>query len=124
MVKKSSLVLVCSVLELLFRSDAQAFPTYLPPDRPAVAAVTPVSGYCGINFHRSREGYCVANDQFEIYPPPQPPTQVVAPLGCPYGFYLGPDGRCFAPVACTSGYYLGPYGQCFPYWWQRRPWDW
>ncbi len=109
-------ILVCCSLALLFGSDALAFPIALPPEQLAAPEITLVGGYCGPNFHRIPEGYCVRDSDFYIYPPPQPPTELVAPLGCPYGAYHSPDGRCFAPVACTFGYYLGPYGQCFPYW--------
>ena len=115
MSNKLASILACSVLGSLFSFNVQAFPVSSPPEQVATPAVTLVHGFCGLNYHRGPGGYCVRNGPFYIYPPPTP-TQVVAPLGCPYGFYLGPDGRCFAPLACTFGYYLGPYGQCFPYW--------
>jgi hypothetical protein len=110
--------LACSVLGSLLSISAQAFPVSTAPKQGATPVVTLVGNFCGLNFHRTPDGYCVRNGAFYIAPPPAP-VQVVAPLGCPYGFELSPDGRCFAPLACTNGYYLGPYGQCFPYW---RPW--
>src|SRR5271165_7025359 len=115
MLNKLSFTLACCAL-LVFGPEARAFPTTVPQERPAAPEITLVGGYCGLNFHRIPEGYCVKDSEFYIYPPPQPPTELVAPLGCPYGAYQSPDGRCFAPAACTTGYYLGPYGQCFPYW--------
>lgn len=107
--------LAYGVLGSLFSFNVQAFPVSIPPEQVATPAVTLVGDFCGLNFHRGPDGYCVRNGEFYIYPPATP-TQVVAPLGCPYGFFLAPDGRCFAPLACPYGYYLGPHGQCFPYW--------
>jgi hypothetical protein len=118
MSNKLGFMFVCSVLGALFSFSVEALPVSSAPKQMAMPTVTLVRGFCGLNFHRGPDGYCVRNGAFYISPPPTP-VQVVAPLGCPDGFYLGPDGRCFAPLACTNGYYLGPYGQCFPYW---RPW--
>jgi hypothetical protein len=114
MSNKLAVILACSLMGSLVAFNVQAVPVSTLPEQAATTTVTLVRDYCGLNFHRGPDGYCVGNDAFYIYPPA--PLQVVAPLGCPDGFYLGPDGRCFAPLACTNGYYLGPYGQCFPYW--------
>jgi hypothetical protein len=116
MSNKLAAILACSVLVSLLACSAEAFPVSTAPQHAAMPAVTLVRDFCGLNFHRGPDGYCVRNDAFYIYPPAPPPLQVIAPLGCPYGFDLGPDGRCFAPLACPNGYYLGRYGQCFPYW--------
>src|ERR1700680_490637 len=115
MSNKLVIVLACGLLGSLSAFNVEAFPVSTPPEQAATPTVTLVRDFCGLNFHRGPDGYCVRNDPFYIYPPAPPPLQVVAPLGCPYGFDLGPDGRCFAPLACPNGYYLGPYGQCFPY---------
>jgi hypothetical protein len=115
MSKKLAFMLVCGLLGSLFSFDVQAIPVSSPTAGVAEPVVTYVRGFCGLNFHRDPHGYCVRNGAFYISPPPAP-VQVVAPLGCPYGFELGPDGRCFAPLGCPNGYYLGPHGQCFPYW--------
>jgi len=116
MPNKLAALLACSVLGSLLACSAEAFPVSTAPQQTAMPAMTLVRDFCGLNFHRGADGYCVRNDAFYIYPPAPSPLQVVAPLGCPYGFDLGPDDRCFAPLACPNGYYLGPYGQCFPYW--------
>jgi len=115
MSNKLATILAYGILGSLPSISVQAFPVSTPPQQTARPAVILVVGFCGLNYHRSPDGYCVRNGAFYIYPPPRP-VQVVAPLGCPYGFELSPDGRCFAPLACTNGYYLGPHGQCFPYW--------
>jgi len=115
MSNKLGLTLACSLLGSLFSFSVQAFPVSSPPGQVAAPAITLVGSFCGLNFHRNPYGYCVINGPFYISPPPTP-TQVVAPLGCPYDFYLSADGRCFAPLACPEGYQLGPYGQCFRWW--------
>jgi hypothetical protein len=116
MSNKLAIVLAGGLLGSLLAANVEAFPGSASPRQAVTSAVTPVRDFCEFNFHRGPDGYCVRNGAFSIYPPAPPPLQVVAPLGCPDGFYLGPDGRCFAPLACPNGYYLGPYGQCFPYW--------
>ena len=113
---KLAIVLAGGLLGSLSAANVQAFPGSASPQQAATSTVTLVRDFCGLNFHRGPDGYCVRNEAISIYPPAPPPLQVVAPLGCPDGFYLGPDGRCIAPLACPNGYYLGPYGQCFPYW--------
>jgi len=115
MPNKLAIISACSLLGSLLAFNVEAFPVSPAPQQAATSAVTLVRDFCGLNFHRGADGYCERNEAFSIYPP-APPLQVVAPLGCPDGFYLAPDGRCFAPLACPNGYYLGPYGQCFPYW--------
>ena len=116
MSNKLAIVLAGGLLGSLLAANVEAFPGSASPQLAATSTVTLVGNFCGLNFHRGPDGYCVRNEAFSIYPPAPPPLQVVAPLGCPYGFDLGPDGRCFAPMACPNGYYLGGYGQCFPYW--------
>jgi hypothetical protein len=116
MPNKLAIISACSLLGSLLAFNVEAFPVSPAPQQAATSAVTLVRDFCGLNFHRGPDGYCERNEAFSIYPPAPPPLQVVAPLGCPDGFYLAPDGRCFAPLACPNGYYLGLYGQCFPYW--------
>src|SRR5580692_1382666 len=98
MPSKLAIISACSLLGSLLACNAEAFPVSTAPEQVAKPALTLVRDLCGLNFHRGPDGYCVRNEAFSIYPPAPPPLQVVAPLGCP------------------NGYYLGPYGQCFPYW--------
>ena len=98
MSNKLAIVLAGGLLGSLLAANVQAFPGSASPQQAAASTVTLVRDFCGLNFHRGPDGYCVRNEAFSIYPPAPPPLQVVAPLGCPDGFYLG------------------PYGQCFPYW--------
>jgi hypothetical protein len=116
MSNKLAIVLACGLLGSLSAFNVQAFSGSASPQQAATPTVTLVRDFCGLNLHRGPDGYCVRNEAFSIYPPVPASLHVIAPLGCPDGFYLGPDGRCFAPLACPNGCYLGPYGQCFPYW--------
>ena len=98
MSNKLVIVLAGGLLGSLLASTVEAFPGSASPQQAATSTVTLVRDFCGLNFHRGPDGYCVRNEAFSIYPPAPPPLQVVAPLACP------------------NGYYLGLYGQCFPYW--------
>ena len=114
MSNKSALIFAFSVLSTLFSFNVHAFPVSSSPEGGVTPAVTLVHRLCALKYHRGPNGYCVSNGPFYVYPLPAS-TQAFSPLWCPYGFYLGLDGRCFPLIACTNGYYLGPNGQCFPY---------
>ncbi len=117
MSKKLALILASSLLGSAFSLDAQAFPVLSLAKQVAASYVTPVRSLCGVGFHRNSSGHCVGNGTPSVYAQPtDPPSELVAPLACPYGdFHLFPYSGCFEP-ACPYGYFLGPHGECFPYW--------
>ena len=81
MSNKLAMISACTVLGSLLTFNVQAFPVSTAPEQAATPAVTLVRDFCGLNFHRGPDGYCVRNEAFYIYPPAPPPLQVVAPLG-------------------------------------------
>ncbi len=99
MSKKLALILACSVLGSIFSSGVQAFPVPFAAEQAAVPNRTLVRDFCGLGFHRSPYGYCVRNGAPYVYAPvmipPQPGPVVVAPRLCPYGYHVGPYGRCY-----------------------------
>jgi hypothetical protein len=90
MSKNIASILAFGLLGSIFSFNVQAFPLSSPPPQVAAPEITLVRGFCGIGFHRAY-GYCVRNGTPYVYPPPV----VVAPVVCPYGYQLGPYGRCY-----------------------------
>jgi hypothetical protein len=105
MLGKLSLVFTCGVLASAFSMSAQASP--ISSVRPQHAApITLVRNGCGLGFHWAPCG-CIRN--YTVCPVVVAPTApvVVAPQYAP--------PVVARPAVCPYGYYLGPYGRCLPY---------
>ena len=103
MLSKLSLVLTCGVLASSFSMSAQASPLSSVRPQPTAAFITLVRDGCGLGFHWAPCG-CIRNYTAcpvvvapvapVIVAPQYAPPVVVTPAVCPYGYYLGPYGRC------------------------------
>src|SRR4026207_2147421 len=103
MLSKLSLILIGGVLASSFSVSAQDSPFSLVRPQPAAAVITLVRDGCGLGFHWAPCG-CIRN--YTVCPvvvapvapvvvaPQYAPPVVVTPGVCPYGYYLGPYGRC------------------------------
>jgi hypothetical protein len=69
MSNKLAVILAYSLLGSLVAFNVQAFPVSTLPEQAATPTVTLVRDFCGLNFHRGPDGYCVRTDAFYIYPP-------------------------------------------------------
>jgi hypothetical protein len=94
-------VMACSALVSLFSFNVQALTVSSPAAQTAAPDITLVRGFCGWGFHRGPYGHCIRNGT--VYVPPVvvaprvvvvPPVVVAPRVVCPYGYYLGPYGRC------------------------------
>ena len=100
---KLSLVLTCGVLASSFSMAAQAAPFSITLEQQPAPVVTRVRDGCGIGFHMAVCG-CIRNYTAcpvvvapiapVVVAPHYAPPVVATPAVCPYGYYLGPDGRC------------------------------
>jgi len=115
-----ALILACGLLVSLFSSDVQALPALSVTAQTVAPNITLVRGFCGLGFHRGPYGYCVRNGT--VYVPPvvvAPAAPVVVAPAAPV--VLAPAAPVVVapaapvPVVCPYGYYLGPYGRCLPY---------
>jgi len=106
MSRKFALILTLPVL--LFSFNAQAFSALSVPAQTAAPDMTLVRGFCGLGFHRGPYGGCVRNGTVAAPPVVVAPHVVVAPR-------YAPPPVVVAPPVCPYGYYLGPYGRCLPY---------
>ena len=98
MLAKWLLVLTCGVLASSFSSGAQAFPFSFHRAQHEL-----VRDGCGLGFHMAPCG-CIRNYTAcpvivapvapVVVAPQYAPPVVVTPGPCPYGYYLGPYGRC------------------------------
>ena len=106
MLSKLSLVLIGGVLVPSFSISAQASPFSLVRPQPAAAVITLVRDGCGLGFHWAPCG-CIRN--YTVCPVVVAPVApvVVAPQYAP--------PVVATPAVCPYGYYLGPYGRCLPY---------
>jgi hypothetical protein len=106
MLSKLSLVLTCGVLASSFSMSAQAAPISSVRLQPATTSITLVRDGCGLGFHWAPCG-CIRNHTAcPVIVAPAAPV-VVAPQYAP--------PVVARPVVCPYGYYLGPYGRCLPY---------
>ena len=103
MLTKWSLVLTCGVLASSFSISAQAFPFSSVRAEQSEAVIELVRDGCGLGFHMAPCG-CIRNYTAcpiivapiapVVVAPQYAPPVVVRPGVCPYGYYLGPYGRC------------------------------
>jgi hypothetical protein len=107
MLSKLSLVLACGVLASCFSIGAQASPIASVRPQAAAAPITLVRNGCGLGFHWAPCG-CIRN--YTVCPVVVAPVApvVVAPQ-------YAPPPVAVTPAVCPYGYYLGPYGRCLPY---------
>jgi hypothetical protein len=108
MSKKLALILACSVLVSSFSFNVQALPVLSVPAQTVAPDITLVRGFCGLGFHRGPYGYCVRNGTVYV-----PPVVVAAPVVVAPSVVVPPV--VVAPSVCPYGYYVGPYGRCLPY---------
>jgi hypothetical protein len=102
MLSKLSLVLACGVLATAFSMVAEAAPFSSVRPQPATADITLVRNGCGLGFHMAPCG-CIRN--YTACPVIVAPAPVV----------VVPQAPVVATPVCPYGYYLGPYGRCLPY---------
>ena len=103
MLSKLSLVLTCGVLASSFSMSAQASQFSSVGPQPAAEVITLVRDGCGLGFHWAACG-CIRNYTAcpvvvvpaapVVVTPQYAPPVVATPAVCPYGYYLGPYGRC------------------------------
>jgi hypothetical protein len=106
MLSKLSLVLACGVLAASFSVSAQASPFPSVGPQPTAAVITLVRDGCGLGFHWAACG-CIRNwTACPVVVAPVAPV-IVAPQYAP--------PVVARPAVCPYGYYLGPYGRCLPY---------
>jgi hypothetical protein len=121
MSRKLALILASSALVSLISFNVQALPVLSVPAQTAAPDITPVRGFCGWGFHRGPYGGCVRNGTVYV-----PPVVVVPPVVAPVVVtpqYAPPvvvtpqyaPPVVLAPAVCPYGYYVGPYGRCLPY---------
>ena len=102
-----ALILACGAS--LFSFGVQASPIHFAPMQKAASDIILVWDWCGVGFHRSPYGYCVPGGLLAAPPvvvAPSPVIVVPSPVVVP---------EVVAPIVCPSGYYLGPYGRCLLY---------
>ena len=100
----------------LFSFSVQASPFLLPMQK-TESDITLVRGFCGLGFHRGPYGYCIRNGTVPAPPVVVVPSPVVvAPspvVVAPSTVVVAPAAPVVvAPMVCPYGYYLGPYGRC------------
>ena len=103
MLSKLSFVLACGVLASSFSMNAQASLLSSVRPQPTAPVITLVREGCGLGFHMAVCG-CIRNYTAcpvivapvapVVVAPQYAPPVVVTPAVCPYGYYLGPYGRC------------------------------
>lgn len=112
------LALVLALPVLLFSFNAQAISALPVPAQTAASNMTLVRGFCGLGRHRGPYGGCIRNGAVVGPPVVVTPPVVVAPRYVPPVVVTpryAPPPVVTAPPVCPYGYYLGPYGRCLPY---------
>ena len=113
------LILACGAS--LFSFSAQASPIPFLPTQRTAPDITLVRGWCGLGFHRGPYGYCIRNGTVPLPPVVVAPAPVVV---APAPVVVAPAAPVVvvpaapvvvAPFVCPYGYYLGPYGRCVLY---------
>ena len=102
-----ALILVCGASLVSF--GVQASPIPFAPMQKAASDIILVWDWCGVGFHRSPYGGCVPGGLLAAPPVVVVPSPVIvapSPVVVP---------EVVAPIVCPSGYYLGPYGRCLLY---------
>ena len=112
------LVLILACCAPLFSFSVQASPILFVPMQKVAPDITLVRGFCGLGFHRGPYGYCIRNGTVPMPPVVVAPSPViVAPspvVVAPSPVVVAPAVPVVvAPMVCPYGYYLGPYGRCF-----------
>jgi hypothetical protein len=118
MSRRMSLILACCMP--LFSFSVQASPVLSVFAQKAPPGVTLVRGFCGLGFHRGPYGYCMRNGTVALPPVVVVPSPVVvapAPVVvAPSPVVVVPAAPVVvAPIVCPYGYVLGPYGRCLLY---------
>ena len=104
------LVLACGALLVSF--GVQASPIVFAPMQKAASDIILVWDWCGLGFHRSVYGYCIRNGTVAVPPVVETPTVVVPSPTVVVPSPVVVPSEVVAPIVCPSGYYLGPYGRC------------
>jgi hypothetical protein len=110
-----ALILACGAS--LFSFGVQASPILFVPVQKPAPDITFVRDWCGLGFHRGPYGYCHRNGTVAMPPVVVAPSPVIV---VPSPVVVAPSPVVVAPVApvviapmvCPYGYYLGPYGRC------------
>jgi hypothetical protein len=107
MSKKVVTALLCAALSTIASAGVRAMPVSVASTLAAKSDLILVRNFCGLGFHRSVYGYCVRNGAY-----PYPAPVYAAPVYAPPVYVVPP---VVAPMACPYGYRIGPYGRCIPY---------
>ena len=116
MSKRLAVILACGVLVSLFSSNVRALTVSFAWAQTRTPHITLVRDWCGWGFHRAYTGTCIRNGTV-LAPPVAVAPHYVPPVVVPHvvvaPHYAPPV--VVAPAVCPYGYYLGPYGRCLPY---------
>jgi hypothetical protein len=107
-----ALILACGASLFSFSFGVQASPILFPPMQKAASDIILVWDWCGLGFHRSVYGYCIRNGTVAVPPVVETPTVVVPSPTVVVPSPIVVPSEVVAPIVCPPGYYLGPYGRC------------
>jgi hypothetical protein len=107
------LALILAFGASLFSFSVQASPILFAPMQKAAPDIMLVRDWCGLGFHRGPYGYCHRNGTVAMPPVVVAPSPVVI---APSPVVVVPAAPVVvAPIVCPYGYHLGPYGRCLLY---------